>query len=101
MGTNTLSTKKRKNIDLPLDTFRNLSILAAAHGKSLKAYIENILISEANMINKKIAENPSPGNDPWFDDPKNIEIVNRGIEDVKAGKVTKIKDPKNIWESIL
>jgi hypothetical protein len=42
--------KKRKNIDLPLDTFRNLSIRAAAEGHNLKSYIENILIAEAKVI---------------------------------------------------
>jgi hypothetical protein len=42
--------KKRKNIDLPLDTFRNLSIRAAAEGSNLKSYIENLLIAEAKVI---------------------------------------------------
>ena len=43
--------KKRKNIDIPMDTFRNLSIKAAADGKSLKAFIEYLLIREAEAIN--------------------------------------------------
>jgi hypothetical protein len=42
--------KKRKNIDIPLDTFRNLSIKAAADGRSLKAFIEHLLIVEAKTI---------------------------------------------------
>jgi hypothetical protein len=42
--------KKRKNIDIPLDTFRNLSIIAAADGMSLKSFIEDLLISEAKTI---------------------------------------------------
>ncbi|MDR1973044.1 MAG: hypothetical protein LBQ31_00015 [Bacteroidales bacterium] len=42
--------KKRKNIDIPLDTFRSLSIKAAAEGKNLKLFIENLLISEAKAI---------------------------------------------------
>lgn len=41
---------KRKLIDLPEETFRNLSIMAAAEGKSLKAFIENLLISEAKLM---------------------------------------------------
>lgn len=44
------TTSKRKLIDLPEDTFRNLSIMAAAEGKSLKAYIESLLISEAKTM---------------------------------------------------
>ena len=42
--------KKRKNIDIPIDIFRNLSILAASEGRSLKSYIENLLTLEANAI---------------------------------------------------
>ena len=42
--------KKRKNIDLPIDTFLNLSIKAASEGTNLKSFIENLLIMEANMI---------------------------------------------------
>jgi hypothetical protein len=42
--------KKRKNIDIPIDTFRNLSIRAVAEGKSLKSYIENLLVAEANTV---------------------------------------------------
>lgn len=41
---------KRKIIDIPEDTFRNLSIMAAAEGKNLKSFIENLLISQAKVI---------------------------------------------------
>jgi hypothetical protein len=41
---------RRKIIDIPEDTFRNLSILAAQEGKSLKSYIEGILISQARYL---------------------------------------------------
>ncbi|KAA6303720.1 MAG: hypothetical protein EZS26_000271 [Candidatus Ordinivivax streblomastigis] len=42
--------KKRKNIDLPLDAFRSLSIKAAAEGKNLKVFIESLLILEAKAM---------------------------------------------------
>jgi len=42
--------RKRKIIDIPEDTFRNLSIMAAAEGESLKSFIEKLLISEAKLI---------------------------------------------------
>jgi hypothetical protein len=42
--------KKRKNIDIPLDTFKQLSIKAAAEGQNLKLFIEHLLIREANAI---------------------------------------------------
>ena len=54
MSAITLSTKKRKNIDLSEGTFRALSVLASANGKNLKAYIETILDNEAKMLNEEI-----------------------------------------------
>lgn len=47
MGTTSF---KRKIIDIPEDTFRNLSIMAAAEGRNLKSFIENILISKAKVL---------------------------------------------------
>ena len=77
---------KRKNIDLPVDALQKLSIMAAAQGKSLKKYIETILIPKANSVSVEVSENPSPSGDPWFDDPENLASVRRGIEDAKAGR---------------
>jgi len=66
METLTLS-KKRKNIDIPVDAFRRLSIKAAADGKSLKSFIENLLVIEANSISDEdfyqyLTENRPEGN---------------------------------------
>lgn len=77
---------KRKNIDLPVDTLQKLSIMAVAQGKSLKNFIETILISKANAVAVEVSENPSPSGDPWFNDPENIASLNRGIAEMKAGK---------------
>ncbi len=77
---------KRKNIDLPVDTLQKLSIMAVAHGKSLKNFIETVLISKANTVAIEVSENPSPSGDPWFNDPENIASLNKGIAELKAGK---------------
>lgn len=77
---------KRKNIDLPVEVLQKLSIMAVAQGKSLKAYIENLLISKADSISVEVKENPSPSGDKWFEDSRNLESVNQGIEEMKAGK---------------
>lgn len=77
---------KRKNIDLPVETLQKLSIMAVAQGKSLKKYIEALLIAKADTVTIDVTENPSPSGDPWFDDPRNIEMLRHGIEDMKAGK---------------
>ena len=42
--------KKRKNIDIPIDVFQYLSIRAVSEGRSLKSFIENLLIMEANAV---------------------------------------------------
>ncbi len=80
------ATIKRKNIDLPIDTIQKLSVMAVAQGKSLKAYIEQVLISKANSISVEVRENPSPTGDTWFDDPENMKSVNQGISEMKSGK---------------
>lgn len=36
--------------------------------------------------NIEVGENPSPSGDSWFNDPENIASVNRGIQELKAGK---------------
>lgn len=79
-------TLKRKIIDLPVETFQKLSLMAVAQGKSLKAYIESELIAKANSISIEVKENPSPSNDDWFDNPDNIAEVKKGIQDLKEGK---------------
>lgn len=77
---------KRKNIDLPVDTLQKLSIMAIAQGKSLKNYIETLLISKANSVSIEVNHNPSPSGDKWFDDPENLASVQRGLTEMKAGK---------------
>ena len=76
---------KRKNIDLPVDILQKLSVMAENHGKSLKAYIEGILIKEANTLSAQGTENPSPSNDPWWNNPNNVAEVNERIAQYKAG----------------
>ncbi len=78
---------KRKNIDLPIDTLQKLSLMAVSQGKSLKNYIETILIAKANSIAIEVSENPSPSGDPWFDDPANMAELKEGIRQHKEGKM--------------
>ena len=42
--------RKRKNIDIPVDVFQNLSMRAVSEGRSLKSFIENLLVMEANAV---------------------------------------------------
>lgn len=76
---------KRKNIDLPVDTLQKLSLMAVAQGKSLKKFIESILITKANSIAVEVTENPSPSGDAWFEDPDNLASIDRGMAQMQAG----------------
>lgn len=78
--------KKRKNIDLPVETLQKLSIMAASQGKSLKAFIESLLVAKADSLSVEVSSNPSPSGDAWFDNPENMASVVRGIQDAKQGK---------------
>ena len=79
-------TIKRKNIDLSVEVLQKLSLMAVAQGRSLKAYIEQILINKANSISIEVYENPSPSGDEWFENADNMESVNRGIQEMKEGQ---------------
>ena len=62
---------------------------------------------------KTIPDEPQSGNlpvpprqlsrtpDDYFDNPKVMEAIEHGREDIKAGRVTTITDPNNIWDSVL
>ena len=39
--------------------------------------------------------------DVFFSDPQVLTAIKEGIEDVKAGRVTSIRDLKSIWGDIL
>lgn len=81
-----ISNRKRKNIDLPTETLQKLSVLAASQGKSLKSFIEKILIEKADMVKIEVSESPSPSGDPWFDNPKNIERLKESMDQAKRGE---------------
>lgn len=59
------------------------------------AFTEKIALKSKNGIieltpNTDIRVNPSPSSDPYFDDPRNIEAIERGIAEVKAGRTTRV-----------
>ncbi len=58
-------------------------------------------ILEALNISYVEKKNPSPSGDRWFLDQDNLAELDKGLKSLKRGKITKIKDPSNIWSSIL
>lgn len=77
--------KKRKNIDLPVETLQKLSVMAASQGKSLKAYIENILVAKADTLQLEL-QNPSPSGDEFFSYPENLNETADRVNEYKKGK---------------
>lgn len=77
--------KKRKNIDLPVETLQKLSVMAASQGKSLKAYIENILVAKADTLQLEL-QNPSPSGDEFFSYPENLNDTADRVNEYKKGK---------------
>ena len=75
---------KRKNIAVPTDTLKKLSVMAIAQGKSLKKYIETILIAKADSIAIEISEHPSPSRDEWFENPKNISEIKDALKEAET-----------------
>ncbi|MCF0058235.1 hypothetical protein [Dyadobacter sp. CY356] len=45
--------------------------------------------------------NENTETDIFFSDPNVLNSIKEGIEDVKAGRITTIRDLKNIWADIL
>lgn len=86
MRSNMETVIRRKNIDLPVDVLQKLSLMAVAQGRSLKSYIEQVLISKADSISIEIKESPSPSGDAWFDVPENMSSVKKGMAELKEGQ---------------
>lgn len=83
-GNNSI-TEEKKNIDLPIETLQKLSIMAASQGKSVKAFIEYILVSKADTLKIEVS-NPSPSNDAYFANPANLAEVEERVKEHKEGK---------------
>lgn len=59
------------------------------------AFTEKIALKSKNGIieltpNTEIRVNPSPSHDPYFDDPRNLDAIEQGIADIKAGRVSRL-----------
>lgn len=57
---------------------------------AIKAFLKALDVS-FRKDDEKSLPNPSPSGDKWFLDPKNIEEVEKGMADVKAGRFTHVK----------
>ncbi len=66
------------------------------------AKVERVLIQcGKNETFELVPSERMSDGDRYMAIPENAAAAREGIEDFKAGRVTRIKDPKNIWDSIL
>ncbi len=73
-----IPAKRRKNIDIEPDVFKTLSIAAMEAGKSLKAYIEDLLRIKAKEYSEEIGT---------FDITEQLCIALNEVKDVRDGKL--------------
>jgi hypothetical protein len=48
----------------------------------------------------KDPNNPSPNGDTWFDDPKNLVIGEKGLQNIKSGKTITLKTKKTTCSQV-
>lgn len=92
---------KQEQIELPEYIEQKLTALAAAHGKSVKTFIEYLIIESVEALEDKDTGHPSPSHDPWFNDRSNLEMVEQGMAEEKAGRtrIVSMDDIRNILEA--
>ncbi len=72
---------------------------------NLKKYLdmaekERIVIQRGKKETFELRKTERISEDSFFDNPKNIEAIEEGIADVKAGKYQTLDPNKSIWENI-
>lgn len=80
----------------PITIYPNSKADASLYRQLAKRLHSKFVVTEEPSVKSK----ERISDDPYFDDPRNIEIIEEGIRDMKAGRVTEIKNPDDIWESI-
>lgn len=69
-----------------METLQKLSIMAAAQGKSVKAFIENLLLAKAEAFCIEVSTTPSPSGDPYFADTTNLAEVEERVKTFNDGQ---------------
>lgn len=73
---------------------------------NLKKYLdlsdkEPIIIRRGKTETFELLKRERISDDTFFNNPKNIEVIEKGIADIRVGKFKKLDPNKTIWESIL
>lgn len=73
---------------------------------NLKKYLdlaekERIIIQRGKSEMFELRKSERISEDDYFDNPKNIEAIEKGLADIKAGKFITLDPKKTLWENIL
>lgn len=74
--------------------------------KNLKKYLdmaesERIVIQRGKTDMFELRKRERISDDPFFDNPKNIEAIEKGIQEIREGKYKTLDPNKSLWENIL
>ena len=61
---------------------------------------ERIVIQRGKKETFELLKRERVSDDPYFDDPKNIEAIEQGIPEMKEGKFKTLDPNKSLWENI-
>ena len=72
-------------------------------GKALKEYLQSlgVLAKRISSSTKSNQETEEVASSSVLITKEELVTIQKGLEDIKNGRTTKIKDANNIWESIL
>lgn len=72
-------------------------------GKALKEYLQSlgVLVKRIPSSTKCNQETEEVASSSELITKEELVAIQKGLEDIKNGRTTKIKDVNNIWESIL
>ena len=72
-------------------------------GKALKEYLQSlgVLVKRISSSTKDDQEVDEVTSSSELITKEELIAIQKGLEDIKNGRTTKIKDVNNIWESIL
>ena len=73
---------------------------------NLKKYLdlaekERIIVQRGKSEMFELKKQERISEDGYFENPKNIEAIEEGLADVKAGKLITIDSKKALWENII
>lgn len=72
---------------------------------NLKKYLdlaekERIVIQRGKKEIFELLKRDRVSEDPYFNNPRNIEAIEEGIADIKGGKYKTLDPDKSLWENI-